>query len=136
MRRRVLQVPALAAVLTAGLALGACSGSSGSGGTDPSATPSAEATAAPAPEALSGFSCTAGADGLWTATGTISNTGDSPASYTVDVYVGPADGQERPANRAAVDGVQPGGSTPVQVAGVAAQGEPATCHVRVLRALP
>ncbi|WP_229054346.1 hypothetical protein [Aeromicrobium sp. Leaf350] len=136
MRRPVLSVPALTVVLAGVLALGACSGSSGSGGSDASSTPSAAATAAPAPEALSGFSCVAGADGLWTATGTISNDTDAPASYTVDVYVGPADGQERPANRAAVENVQAGESTPVQIAGVTAQGDPNECHVRVLRALP
>lgn len=115
--------------------VGGCGGSS-DGDPDPSAAPSTDATAAPAPEALSEFTCAPGADGLWSASGTISNTSDAAESFTVDVYVGPADGQERPANRTELENVQPGGSAPLAVSGVSAQGDPATCHVRVQRALP
>ena len=121
-------------LITLALGLGGCGGSSDST-PDPSAAPSTEATAAPAPEALSGFSCTPGTDGLWSASGTISNTGDEAETFTVDVYVGPADGQERPVNRTELENVQPGGSTPLAVTGISAQGDPAQCHVRVLRAL-
>lgn len=132
MRRSAL-LPVLLIALALGV--GGCGGSSDSD-PDPSAAPSAEATVAPAPEALSDFTCAPGADGLWAASGTISNTDDEAESFTVDVYVGPADGQERPVNRTELENVQPGGSAPLAVSGLAAQGEPATCHVRVLRALP
>ncbi|MCK5892237.1 MAG: hypothetical protein P1U38_13305 [Aeromicrobium sp.] len=130
--RRPALLPLLIALV---LGVSACGGSSG-GGPDPSATPSGEATSSAAPEALSNFSCVPGEDGLWSATGTISNSGDEAESFTVDVYIGPADGQERPVNRTELANVQPGGSTPLSVSGLAAQGEPATCHVRVLRAQP
>lgn len=130
--RRSAPAPLLIALA---LGMGGCGGSSGST-PDPSAAPSTAATAAPAPEALSDFTCAPGADGLWAASGTISNSGDSAASFTVDVYVGPADGQERPASRTELENVQPGGSTPLAATGISAQGDPAQCHVRVLRALP
>lgn len=131
MRRSAL-IPLVVALA---LGVGGCGGSSDSD-PDPSAAPSADATAAPAPEALSGFTCAPGTDGLWSASGTISNTSDTAESFTVDVYVGPADGQERPASRTDLANVQPGGSAPLVVSGLSAQGDPATCHVRVLRALP
>ena len=133
MRRSAVLPPLIALALSLGL--GGCGGSSDSD-PDPSAAPSTEATAAPAPEALSGFTCAPGADGLWSASGTISNTSDESESFTVDVYVGPADGQERRASRTEMENVQPGGSTPLAIGGLTAQGDPATCHVRVLRALP
>ncbi|MEG9227540.1 hypothetical protein [Aeromicrobium sp. Sec7.5] len=131
MRRSVL----LPLVLGLAVGVGGCGGSSDSD-PDPSAAPSTEATAAAAPEALSEFTCAPGQDGLWSASGTITNTSDEAESFSVDVYVGPADGQERPVNRTELENVQPGGSAPLAVSGLSAQGDPATCHVRVLRALP
>jgi hypothetical protein len=128
MRRTALLVPVLAAVL----GVTACGGSSAPQGSEDAPSPAPTSTATPAPEALTGFSCVPGADGLWVATGSLTNATDAATTYTVDVYVGPADGQERPANRTEYPDVQPGGSTAVQIGGIAAQGEPATCHVRVL----
>ncbi|MFT4188833.1 MAG: hypothetical protein QM621_09665 [Aeromicrobium sp.] len=115
------------------LALGACGGGSGASG-DP--TPTATATSSAAPEALSNLSCAAGSDGLWNATGVIENSGDEPASFTVDVYIGPVDGAERLAQRTRVENIQPGGAAPLEVTGLSAQGDPASCHVRVLRESP
>ncbi len=130
MRRSALLAPVVTAVL---LAVAAC-GSGDSG--DPDPTPSVTATVAPAPEALSGVRCEPGADGLWSAAGTVSNDQDEAASYTVEVYVGPADGQERPAHQVRLEKVQPGESTPLSITGVASGGDPATCHIRLTRDLP
>ncbi|MFT4300023.1 MAG: hypothetical protein QM597_10350 [Aeromicrobium sp.] len=126
--------------LAASLALSACLAMSACGGgrdaqPDASNTPTAEATATPAPEALSGFRCQAGDDGTWTASGTLANSGSEAASYGVDLYVGPADGQERPVAHQDFENVQPGGSVPIEFPGLSAQGDPATCYVRVLRLL-
>lgn len=127
--RRLVVTACAVLVLAAG-----CGGGGDESSDEPTASPTPTTTAAP--EALSGLQCADAGDGTLTVTGVITNSGDEPADYTVAVYVGPADGAERRATEQVLESVQPDGSTPVEITGVAPQGDPATCHVRVLRSEP
>lgn len=127
--RRLVVITCTVLALAAG-----CGGGGDDAEDEPTAAPTPTTTAAP--EALSGLQCADAGDGTLTVTGVITNAGDEPADYTIAVYVGPADGTERPATETVLEAVQPDGSAPLEITGVSPQGDPATCHVRVLRSEP
>lgn len=104
------------------------------GGSEPKPLTQEEAAQATAiPEALSDFRCDPVEDGTYSASGTVANTGDEPVDVTVTVYVGPADGQPRPASSTTLGGVKAGESSRFDLTGIPVGGDPADCHVQVLR---
>lgn len=118
------------------------------GGSEPAAKPTATKTTTakaapkptiaaptgkPAPEALSQFRCEKDSKGLWAASGLISNSGKSKATFQVTVYVGEAAGSDEQATTKQLANIQPGGSVKFTLAKVPAPKAGGTCHVQVLR---
>ncbi len=86
-----------------------------------------------APEALSQFSCTENAKGTWKASGTISNSGKTKATYQVTVHVGEAAGKSEQAKTKQLPNIQAGGSVKFTLTKLPAPKAGGTCHVQVLR---
>ncbi|MFL6090695.1 MAG: hypothetical protein ACJ71Z_11195 [Aeromicrobium sp.] len=82
-------------------------------------------------DALTEARCTADGTGAWSASGVVKNTTKKALAFDVTIYVGPSDGQSRPAHVTHVDKVQAGKSAPWSAPAVEA-GDPAgPCHIQV-----
>ncbi len=129
-----------AAVLLAGCGLAPGSDGASDGAADEATTTAREpATVALAsgtldPDALSDFSCAAGDDGRWEATGTITNTSGRLARYVVIVVVAGSEGVAGTGLRRWVATLDPGDSTTVHLRRLPAAGRTdVTCQAQVLR---
>ncbi len=87
----------------------------------------------PAPESLSQFLCAKDAKGVWNASGTISNSGKSKATYQVTVHVGEAAGSAEQAMTKQLPNIEGRGSVKFALVKVPAPKAGGTCHVQVLR---
>ena len=85
------------------------------------------------PAALSGFACGPDESGVWTATGTLTNTGADPADYVVTVVVAGPDSTAGRAKRQVV-GLRSGASEPLAIdtLPLPTEGE-LSCQAQVLR---
>jgi hypothetical protein len=128
----------LAALLPALLLVVGCSGD----GPDPAAraTPSASPTAeglpdgTAVPELLSGVECAADDEGVWSASGVVTNPTKNAVSYQVSAQVGPAGGTS-PAVTLLLDDVAGGAEQPFVLADVPTSSPDGPCHLQLL-ALP
>ncbi|MFD1858856.1 hypothetical protein EHW97_05425 [Aeromicrobium camelliae] len=111
----------------------------GSGGTseDPAPTTEPEPTEAalgkgePAADALESFTCRANEEGVWSATGVVTNTAPASESYQVAVLV--SDTEAGNAKTTTVESIQPDESTTFEIAELPVAGEKPTCRVTVVR---
>jgi hypothetical protein len=127
--------------LSGAFMLVACGPPSGTSATDsPTTTPPPTAVVDPGlppgrldPGALSGFACGPDGSGVWTATGTLTNTGSDPADYVVTVVVAGPDSTAVRAKRQVV-GLRSGASEPLAIdtLPLPAEGE-LSCQAQVLR---
>ena len=140
---RLASWPTVALILV-GLPLASCgagdrSAEQGSAGVDSARLPTlAEpAVVLPAgstadPDAMSDFRCVAGADGRWSAAGTLTNTTAARASFLVTVAVAAPDDAVAGARQQRVDGLAAGDSVAVRLSRLPAPAE-ADCQLQVLR---
>ena len=107
----------------------------------PQVTPETSASAGPAvptigpgsvmTDALTEAQCVRGADGAWTANGTIKNTTKQTRSFDVNIYVGPADGNPAVAQVVTVKKLAAAKSAPWNAAAVQATSPDGPCYIRV-----
>jgi hypothetical protein len=139
-RVRALVTAGVAAPVLAGLS--ACGPPTGTSADDPPATTAPTTTlpvdpdvgaGQPDPGALGGFVCGPDATGVWTARGTLTNSGQSAAAYVVTVVVAGPDSTAVQAKRQVV-ALDSGASEPMEITTlpVPAEGE-LSCQAQVVR---
>ena len=139
-RVRTLVAAGLAAPVVAGLS--ACGPPTSTSADDPPATPAPTTplpvdpdvgAGQPDPGALGGFVCGPDATGVWTARGTLTNSGQSAAAYVVTVVVAGPDSTAVQAKRQVL-ALDSGASEPMEISTlpVPAEGE-LSCQAQVVR---
>ncbi len=81
--------------------------------------------------ALTSFTCQAGEEGPWTATGVIANRQETSESYQVTVLV--ADSDAGNAKSTLLEQVQPDESATFEIAEIPPNGDDPSCRVTVIR---
>jgi len=88
----------------------------------------------PAVDALTDFVCRADADGVWSASGTVKNSGEASAGFQVAVLVAEQGAGE--AKTAELESIKPGETGEFTLADLPAAGEHPRCRVSVVRLDP
>lgn len=99
--------------------------------TEPEPTEAALAEGEAAADALESFTCRANEEGIWSATGVVTNTAPASESYQVAVLV--SETEAGTAKTTTVESIQPEESSTFEIAELPATGENPTCRVSVVR---